>query len=343
MHMQQIEQLIIHKVGNTSQHEGLFLSDKTITLNEELNVLLSTYFSSSFEHTELYHFYNNVDLKFNTIYALAKDIFDNPSSFQSQSAAIAQHLFDNSQHPKIKGGELYIASFNDSVIDGESCRAIGIFKSENKDTFLKIYPEGNHLNIASESGINIQKLDKGCIIYNVQEEDGYKVAVVDKTNKGNETVFWFDDFLSVRQTQDNYFHTEKAIELCNTFVQKILPEQFEVNKADQADILTRSAHYFKAIDTFNFDEFASTITDQDLVKESFKSYKEEFESTLGFEIEDNFEISDTAYKKKQKYLKSVLKLDKNFSIYVHGNTALMEHGVDEMGRKFYKFYYDNEA
>jgi len=343
MHIQTIDNLVIHKVGNPSQNENLFLSNKTISLTEELNLLMSTYFSSAFQQTELYQFYNNVDLKFNVVYEISQLIFNNPNDFLNQSTAIAQHLFDNSNHPKIKGGELYIATFNDCMIDGVSCNALGIFKSENKDTFLKIFPDNDHLNVASDSGINIQKLDKGCIIFNVNGDTGYKVAVVDKTNKGSETVFWFEDFLRVKQIQNNYFQTEKAIEMCNSFVKNILPENFNVNKADQADLLKRSSDYLKGIDVFNFDELASSISDQEDVKESFIAYKATFESNVGYELEDNFEISETALKKKQKYLKSVIKLDKNFTIYIHGNTSLIEQNNAESGRKYYKFYFDNES
>jgi len=41
--------------------------------------------------------------------------------------------------------------------------------------------------------------------------------------------------------------------------------------------------------------------------------------------------------------KSVLKLDKNFSVYIHGNRNMVEKGEEADGRKFYKLYYDNES
>jgi hypothetical protein len=39
----------------------------------------------------------------------------------------------------------------------------------------------------------------------------------------------------------------------------------------------------------------------------------------------------------------VLKLDKNFHIYIHGGRDMIERGVDESGRKYYKIYYNEEA
>ncbi|MDR0604368.1 MAG: hypothetical protein LBG80_08720 [Bacteroidales bacterium] len=41
-------------------------------------------------------------------------------------------------------------------------------------------------NFESEKGININKLDKGCLIFNTERENGYIVAVVDNTNKGTD-------------------------------------------------------------------------------------------------------------------------------------------------------------
>ena len=59
---------------------------------------------------------------------------------------------------------------------------------------------------------------------------------------------------------------------------------------------------------------------------------------------DNFEISVHAVKQQAKVFKSVLKLDKNFHIYIHGNRQLIEKGFDEAtGRNYYKLYFDNES
>jgi hypothetical protein len=48
-------------------------------------------------------------------------------------------------------------------------------------------------------------------------------------------------------------------------------------------------------------------------------------------------------KKQARVFKSVLKLDKNFHIYIHGNRELIEQGVEKDGRKFYKIYFEKEA
>ena len=60
-------------------------------------------------------------------------------------------------------------------------------------------------------------------------------------------------------------------------------------------------------------------------------------------LDNSFEISGHAVKQQARVFKSILKLDKNFHIYIHGNKELIERGTDPDGRKFYKIYYEREA
>lgn len=39
----------------------------------------------------------------------------------------------------------------------------------------------------------------------------------------------------------------------------------------------------------------------------------------------------------------MLKLARDFHIYIHGDRNKIQQGVDEKGRKFYKTYYEQEA
>ena len=64
---------------------------------------------------------------------------------------------------------------------------------------------------------------------------------------------------------------------------------------------------------------------------------------MDLELEDNFKIAVQSVKKQARIFKSVLKLDKNFHVYIHGNRELIERGQDSDGRKYYKIYYENES
>ncbi|MDR2650885.1 MAG: hypothetical protein LBC68_01030 [Prevotellaceae bacterium] len=96
--------------------------------------------------------------------------------------------------------------------------------------------------------------------------------------------------------------------------------------------------FFKETDNFNLNEFTNEVMEQPEVIESFKQYKSVYQQEHEIDIANDFTISDNAVKKQARAFKSVIKLDKNFDIHVHGNRNLIEQGTDENG-KFYKIYY----
>jgi hypothetical protein len=122
-----------------------------------------------------------------------------------------------------------------------------------------------------------------------------------------------------------------------------LDDEFEMSKADKIDLLNRSMKYFKEKDTFNMDEFTGEVIGNPKAIESFKTFKSQYEQEFDSPIAETFEISDNAVKKQARVYKSVLKLDKNFHIYIHGDRELIEQGVENDGRKYYKIYFDQES
>ncbi len=335
--------ITLHKVGSKVEDEGIQFSKSELRTNDSLNNVLLNYFLSPFKSDEFYHLYHDSDIKYNEVYGFVSEIFDNSNSLYEQSVNLAKHLYEQSVHPKIKSGEFYTVYFKDCIIDNNTVDAVGLFKSENKDTFLKIYPSVDGFDIESEKGININKLDKGCLIFNMERENGYVIAVVDNSSKGAEAQYWMDDFLHVLQRKDEYYNTHNVLSLCKNFVTKGLPQQFDVSKADQIDFLNKSVKFFKEKDSFEMDEFANEVIVQPDVIESFNKYRSDYQREHDIDFADNFAISETAVKKQARVFKSVIKLDKNFHIYIHGNRELIEQGIDEKGRKFYKIYYQEES
>ena len=336
-----IEQCVIHAVGNRHNDESIRTSASAMSITQDVKETLTTYLTSSFKLTEYYNLYHDADITLNEVYTYTSNIFDNPECLYEQSINFAKHLYEQSNHPKIKGGEFYVVYFKDCEIGTETLDVVGLFKSENKDTFLKVYPFDDGFEIESQQGININKLDKGCLIFNKDKEDGYVVAVIDNTNKGSEAHYWIDDFLHVKQRQDEYYNTENLLKLTKNFV-KGLPNEFDgVSGADQADLINRTVKFFKENDSFDLEEFANEVIEQPDVIDSFNQFKDNYQKERDIEIADSFNISDTAVKKQARSLKSVIKLDKNFHIYIHGDRNMIENGEDGKG-KFYKVYYDQE-
>lgn len=338
-----IKYISVHKVGNKLNNEPMFLSKKQLSFDNELEISLSYYFLSSFKTEEYYRFHHDIDIKMNEVYSCVSEIFNNPKELQEQSVNLAKHLYNQSNHPKIKSGEFYVVYFTDCNLNGELLNAIGLFKSENRDTFLDVEQSSDGFEIESKQGVNINKLDKGCIVYNTEKENGYVISIIDNTNKGSEAQYWKDDFLSVFVINNNFHQTSQFLGLTKHFVVQQLGEEFEISKADKIDLLNRSVDYFKTHDQFDKIEFEEEVFGESKVIESFRKFDQTFRQENEVELSDNFVISEQAVKKQARVFKSVLKLDKNFHIYIHGNKELIEQGIDENGRKYYKIYYENEA
>lgn len=341
----QLEQVIVHKVGNPSRGEQLKLSANALTLNDELvKSMLTKYFLGAFNENEHYHFTHLSDVGLNEVYNYATNIFEDKKSLAKQSALLANFLYNKSTHVKVKEGELYVATFNDVPFGNDFINAVGIFKSETKEAFLKVFEHGENWEVISEEGININKLDKGCLIFNTNKEDGYVVCIVDATNKNQDAQYWVKDFLQVEPYADNYHNTNKYMDMCRLFITNDYVDKFDVNKTDQIDMMNRSAEYFKTKEQFSLNEFTEEVMHHPEVVDSFVQFKKNYEVSKQFPLEDEFDIDLAAVKKQSKVFKSVLKLDKNFHIYIHGRRDMIEKGYDEVtGKKFYKLYFDEES
>lgn len=338
----------VHHVGNPAQSEMYSLSESPLEFKDELiPTLLLQYFLKPFEKSnEVYHLTHSNDLNLNEVFHFASQISDDQAKFHEVSEQLAKHLYNVSNHPNIKGGEFYVAYFKDVQIEGELHNALGLFKSENKETYLKVYPDEGGFQVDYEqNAININKLDKGALIFNTDKQVGYKVAVIDKTNGGQDAaVYWKDEFLQLKIRNDSFNKTTNTLSIYKNFVTEKLDEEFEMSKADKIDLLNRSMKYFKEKDTFDLDEFAGEVIGNPEAIESFKNFKSQYEQEFDSPIADTFEISDNAVKKQSRVYKSVLKLDKNFHIYIHGDKDLIEKGFDDgKSMNYYKVYFREEA
>jgi len=340
-----VAQLSVHKVGNKLLDETLTLSEQELPVTDEiLSSLLMQYFVQPFEKTnEIYRLAHPTgDLPLNEIFHFATKTFEDPASFHANSRQIAKQLYETAGHAKIKSGELYVCYFKQLQLDGELHDAFGIFKSESKEPFLKIIQEGKSFLLNyEENAVNIKKLDKGCIIFNTEKEEGYKVVILDQTNKA-EAIYWTDGFLQVKVRNDNYNQTHNVLSAYKQFVTQKMDEDFDISKADKIDLLNRSIRYFKENEQFDLNEFSNVVIDNPQGAALFKAYKQEYELEMDAPIDDSFSISNNAVKKQARVFKSVLKLDKNFHIYIHGNRELIEQGQDPDGRKYYKIYFKEE-
>ena len=333
----------LHYIGNKLNEETCIFSRDEFELNDELGFQLKDYFLERFVNVhEKHQFQHTTSLKYNVVYNFIKEIFNEGISLHDASIEIAKILYENSTHPKIKGGELYICHFTDCEYEGNIMDAVGIFKTENKNGFFEIAHQKNKVDIAYKEGIDIHKLDKGCLVFNTQSEEGFDVCIIDQQNRGDEAAYWREHFLNLKIKNTNYNQTNDFLGITKQFVTKQFIEEFEVTKTDQIDLLNRSVDYFKKHESFNKNEFEKEVLQDKGIIESFRAFDEVYRQDHDIELNESFPISAPAVKKQARVFKSVLKLDKNFHIYIHGNKDMIEQGVEKDGRKYYKIYFEKE-
>ncbi|RMZ59709.1 nucleoid-associated protein [Chryseobacterium nematophagum] len=332
--------IITHHVGNKLRDEKYFLSQEESLIENETKNYLLKYFLSSVRNEELYKFSHTVDIDLNNIYSVVQDIFSDSESFILNSQNIAKLLYESSMHPKIKDGQLNVVLFANAIIDKNKTNAIGIFKSESNAPFLQMEKNNSKFSISHQFGFDLKELDKGCIIFNTDDK-GYKVAVIDRS-KSAEAQYWKDDFLSIEVIKNEYHQTNQFLGIAKQFVTNQLSNEFGITKTDQVDFLNKSVDYFKKHEIFDRTDFEKEVFSDKNVIDAFHNFNQNYSDENEIELPDSFEISEKAVKKQARNFKNIVKLDKNFHIYIHGNRDLIEQGIDENGRKFYKIFYENE-
>ena len=207
--------------------------------------------------------------------------------------------------------------------------------------FFDVQQQANEFELRIQEGTELTKIDKGCLILNKDEETGYEVMIFDNQNRGEEAQYWKEKFLAVTPQKNEYHHTNHFLTLTKQFITQQLDT--DVDKTEQVKLLNRSIDYFKGNEAFDIDDFQNEVFETTEIIGAFREFGSRYTQANDFDIASSFDISVDAVKKQTKIFKSVLKLDKNFHIYIHGRTDLIEKGVDTDGRKFYKIYYQDES
>nr|WP_299069760.1 nucleoid-associated protein [uncultured Allomuricauda sp.] len=341
----QIESVSLHRVGNKSKNEPIFLSAEPFSLNDEMSGLLKEYFFKPFREKEenYFKFFNEVDVEFNEVYKAVTELFEAPSKSHQISKKITTHLFEQSNHPHIKSGEVYIVHFSDMVINNQKTEAIGIFKSELKHDFLQFKEKDENLEILIRQGININKLDKGCIVFNVDKEEGYKVLSVDSNRY--DAKYWLENFLGLAPLTDENFYTKNYLKFCQNFAKDVvLPAE---DKQQEVMFMNRAVNHFAKNDAFEESSFLNEVMENPELIPEFKHYKVEKGPKFSIEDVSNFDIANKAVSDARKKIKNVINLDTNIQIkmdFINPESAekFVEKGWDEEKQMYYYLVYFNK-
>lgn len=326
-----VDEFVLHRIA--AQEEACVFSDYSAVIKgEEEQQFLRKLFLRPFTNMAFTCAFDGG--RANVLQGLCAKLHKGADIVES-SVAIAKHVIATGGDG-MPEGDLVTARFSEVEVGGAVYDAVGIFKFDEKEVFLESKRKDGGIALRLKRGLGNGKPNKACLV--VYMEKDVTLFIVD--NEGS-TAWWQQDCVRSRPKKDHVNSTTDVMQLAKTFITQQLPEDFEVEKTDQIDLLNRSVQYFKEHGAFDRKEFAEEVFQDEKAIRSFNRYSDRFQEENNLELQDRFEISPEVVKKQSRVFKSVLKLDKNFHVYIHGDRSKIERGQDDHG-KFYKIYYEQE-
>ena len=220
----------------------------------------------------------------------------------------------------------------DCVIDDEVTDTVGLFLFENKEKFISLNHASDQMDLIS--GCSNSKIERGAWIFNSPIDEGLQSLVLDKKNDG------WKKSLGLQKVKDNYFQTQTLINNVQEFAQGSFDEEAS---SEKISLINESMEYIKSNDFFDQSDYQEKVLQKPELIEKFESFSEEkYQKNPDLNAE-SFEISKPAVRKTKRFVRSVIKLDKNFHVYVHGNRENITKGFDpDKGKHFYTLFFEEE-
>lgn len=333
-----IQRMIVHSVGNKEREEGVSFSKNELDF-KEIQGDVEDLIEKSFNTSDLYQFFFEQDINLNPIYSFVKVLFAEPDRFIEQSNLIAKILYERSNRPSVVRGELNVIYITGCEIDGEMVDALALLKMEQKERMVRYVHDENGIRVVKMEGVNLSKVDKGCLIYNIDEESGYRISIVNKTVKNQDKAYWQDDFLHVKSCQSAYHQTVNLMNLCKDFVKE---EMEDCDKMQRSLAVARAKSVIATKEEVDLNDFAEEVFQNATLADRFMEYRESTEY-LSELPDDTLKIERKIPKKHISMPANTIHLDGNFDIVVKGGEDHIVRGVDESnGMKYYKLYFETE-
>lgn len=330
-----IELLKISYVGNRIAGEQVKLSKDVLQCDELSKNIIGRYLLSNIEYHQLYKLTHTEGIEYNKVYNLASEVFGDNTTFERVVDELSYLLYQKANVKSIIGGYLFVVYFKDCIVDDKTTDALGIFKAETKDMFIKLTSKGSDIIFSSEQGFAMNKMDKGCIIFNVDDKDGYRLAVLNKSHSKSSIKYWNDDFLLCTPVIGDYLNTQAVLKAIGQFI-----KEQDTNQLQKIFLMNKSLQEAEK-ETFDVKDLLEIVA----ANEESKQRVQELFTTLtgGNELMPDYIKHDSVALKKTR-LKSVLRLDDNFEIVFHGGDNRIETGIDKTtGLKYIKLLYEFDS
>jgi hypothetical protein len=336
----EITSCILHRLGNAQAEENNFLSKGEIQFSEQEASELKKILCKPFIAPMQVHRFTHPDgLAQNEMYTHISDVFANPNELASISKEITQLLYRLSSDFTIKAGELFFVLIDDITTEAGKTNGIAIIKMDSSTKFIKTNALSQSLEISFDKGLMTKNIEKAVLILNDDYQDGFYVYPFEKTI--GETNYWDKYFLKSAARTDEYRQTNVLLNTYREYVMNELPTE-QYSKKEKIDLIQGSMDFMiENNDAVNVEDFIAKQFAEPEHQDNYKASLKVYVADNDVELQDTFSTSKEAISYQRKKFRSIIKLDKNFHIYVHSNEDLIERGLDEKG-KFYKVYFKEE-
>ena len=313
IHQATLKSVVFHFIPDSESGQDMQTGVELLEMDEEINAKLLHFLTQNFKEPEFHAFtFANDDFVLNPLYNYV-------------------------------GGELLVAFLENVLIDDEMTSGVCLFKLETTKDLLGVERSSRTVNLQKLEGFDLEKLDKACIIFDIDRDAGFKMLNVDHSNRNIEARYWRDEFLQIKEVTNDYLATKEYIRLTARFVKSNESESVFDGKAEKAAVMHKSEKYFSNNENFDEAVYLDQVFETQMQKENFKNFKSLEEENGDKVFKTEFDISEQATKKSSRVFKSIIKLDKNFHIYVHGDHTKIRKGIDGDGNKYYQIFYDEET
>lgn len=333
--------MVVHHIGSKAKGDGVEFGGNLIPI-DDIEQDIKNLISRSFDITDLYHFYFESTVELNPLYTFVRTIFHDNMSFLQQSKHIAKILYECSSHPKIKDGELSLFYLDGCDLNGEEYDAIAIIKAETQQQLLQLSRNNQEVSAKKASGISLNKVEKGCLIFYKDEEEGYQISIVDNVKKGGDSKYWKDSFLHIKSYNSPKHQTKTLVDVSNDFINSIVADSNRLSKVDKAMISVRAKRVLQENETLSMDDYTEEVFHDFILETKFKEYVTEKEMD-GQILQDGSINIDKSALSKAKTKVETIKLDSNFDIRIWGGQDRIVKGYDKnAGMNYYQLYFEEE-
>jgi hypothetical protein len=339
-----IKSMVIHKIGNLTIGTDIEYSKSPITIEDE--AVRTTFLNSCLDvfKEPIFYKFNEDSLSSdgNMVMNECQNVFNAESDLYEASIHITRQLYNKSVKSNIKQSYFALLLVADLLIDDELVDGVLMCKFEIQEAVYTFENTDDIINMTETYGYIPSRLDKISLVMNTNIEDGFKILNIDKTNFGGDAKYWKDEFLNIGLIGSDYTYTTDYMKVTGNFLKGRKPLEEILEKGAEVDVLGRSADYFKKNKTFDEREYKQEVFKDPRLIDAFDDYKTNWMEKSRRPMAETFDLDTVAMKKNESVFKSVIKLDKNFHIYIHGDRKKIQKGVDEEGKKFYILYYNEE-